>query len=242
MFWFIKRKTFLASRLVHEMTDLHAPLLPGENGGPTESEALQAVKNLEDTGIKRLFLTSRIGPESACSSRRTVVDRFARFRSVYRGNVALRLGAEYVPDKNFSACLLNELFTYDGRHVLIKIPAPYWSFEIEALIYQVVLSGYVPVISNPECFAGITKSVYYRMKNRDCKLLMNLSALGGYYGREAAARCRMLLRAGFYDFAGSGCCSAETGGMLAKICLRRPEEELLRRLLEQNKQLWIEQA
>lgn len=240
MFLFIKRKPFLASELVREMVDLHVPLSPGGDGGPADGEAFQAVKNLESIGVKRLFLTPRIGSAPLCSTRQAATDRFSRFLSVYRGSVELRLGAEYVLDNHFSTHLFNGLLTYDGRHVLIKIPTPYWSFEIEMLIYQIVLNGYIPVISGPECLAGINRSDCYRLKRRACKLQMNLSALGGYYGREAAVRCRMLLRAGLYDFAGSGYQGKESGGVLAKIFFRRREEELFRRLLERNRQVWRE--
>lgn len=241
MFFFNKKRLFPDSSLTQEMTDLHAHLLPGvDDGAQSEEDALALLKYLEGIGLQRLFLTPHVMADLKKNDGPFLQKRFDRFLSVYSGAVELRLAAEYMLDHHFFKHLEDGLLTYDDRHVLVETSYLYAPPDLQGMIYEITLNGYIPVLAHPERYVYMEKSDYHMLKNRGCLFQMNLLSLSGFYGKTASMRCRMLLEEALYDLVGSDIHNRRHPEAYSRFALRPKEEEAFRRLFQQNRQLWKE--
>lgn len=239
MFLFSKKKPFLGGILTQEMTDLHAHLLPGvDDGAQSEEDSFVLLKYLEEIGLRRLFLTPHIMDDLKNNTRSFLRERFERFLAVYPGRVELRLGAEYMLDQHFFRHMEEGLLTYDGVHVLVETSYLYAPPDLQGMIYEITLNGYIPVLAHPERYVYMEKSDYHQLKNRGCLFQMNLLSLSGFYGKSASMRCRELLEDDLYDLVGSDIHNRRHPEAYARFSLRQKEEDAFRGLFRRNRKLW----
>lgn len=242
MFFFNRKKPFLGGSLPREMTDLHAHLLPGvDDGAQSEGDALAILDYLEKIGLERLFLTPHVMADLMKNDRTFLRERFERFLSVYTGRIELRLAAEYMLDQRFFKHMEDGLLTYDGRHVLVETSYLYAPPDLQGMIYEITLNGYVPVLAHPERYVYMEKPDYRMLKDRGCLFQMNLLSLGGFYGKSASVRCRELLEEGFYELTGSDIHNRRHRDAYSNFYLSAKEEAAFRKLFERNRDLWKEE-
>lgn len=241
MFSIIKKKTVLTGHIWEGMTDIFSNLLPGTDGMTISfDETVRILSRLESYGIRRLFFTPSVRSDLKRNTAAYLTKCFDRFLSDYRGSLQLRLAGNYSLDTEIYRHLGSGLLTYDNRHVLLEVARFYYPVCFRDLIYEICLNGYIPVISCPERYIYMEKSDYLKMKNRDCLFQLSLSSLSGCYGARVARRSRRLLKAGFYDFVGTGLGAvAETDGF-ERLSVGRREMEILRNLTIRSRGLWKE--
>lgn len=136
------------------MIDWHSHILPGIDDGPANmGQSLEMAASLADAGFTTVYCTPHLirGCYDATNDEvcRAVAELQERLNAAAIPLV-LFAGREYCLDEYFPAALQTPLALGDSRLILVEIPAHIACDTARNLIYDVVLSGFTPVIAHPE--------------------------------------------------------------------------------------------
>lgn len=120
--WLFHKTTVLSrSGLLKGMVDCHSHLLPGvDDGVQSMEESLQILREMEQQGIRRVWLTPHI-MEDIPNETLALQRKFRELLQQYRGAVELKLAAEYMLDNLFEERLEKEdlLLLEEGKRFLL---------------------------------------------------------------------------------------------------------------------------
>lgn len=240
---FSRKKNILRTNLLDGMTDVHCHLLPGvDDGVQTKVEALEAILTLSEMGIRRFFLTPHVMEEIPRNNRQYLEEQFGMFKEKLPANIEMKLAAEYMLDIAFSTHLKEGLLTMGDKHVLVETsylsPPP----DMQGMLYELIVTGYIPVIAHPERYLYMKRATYSELKEKGCRLQLNLLSLSGFYGGPAYENSVYLLKNNFYDYVGSDFHNLNKHRRgLAGLSLDRRQQMAIRQLLNNNNSLYITQ-
>jgi tyrosine-protein phosphatase YwqE len=228
------------TELLRGMTDVHTHLLPGvDDGARSLNDAVAALTYLQGLGVRRIFLTPHVMADLPANSPEALQARYAELAGVCPPGLELRLAAEYMLDAGFTLLIKRGLLTLADRHVLVETPYRFYFPDLENMLYELALSGYVPVIAHPERYAYMQASHYIRLKERGCRLQLNLFSLAGLYGAHIRKKASFILKEGLYDYTGSDFHHLEVyDASLKRLRLDRYQLKEAERLMENNTSLW----
>lgn len=234
------KQSLLSSGVLRGATDVHSHLLPGvDDGVQSMEEALQTLQELKAIGIKQIYLTPHVmdhGGEEYKKKHETVFQELVR---QCPKEISLRLAGEYMLDSHFMGHLERGLLTYSDRRVLVETSYAAPPLDLEEMLYEINLQGYTPILAHPERYNYMEEKDYARLKRRGCLFQLNLLSTVGYYGRKAHVKSMELLKKESYDFAGSDIHQLGKFQKGAGVSvLKRKEIAALRKLMENNRQLW----
>lgn len=224
--------------------DVHCHLLPGVDDGFSSMEkSLQALKKLEERGVKKMILTPHFMKDYPLNNRQSITTEFETFKAQAAEvcNIELHLAAEYMLDACFMEHFKQGFLTLDkgGTHVLCETSYMMYEHGITEMIYEVMCSDFQPVIAHPERYEYANKDNYFRWKDKRYKFQMNLLSLAGVYGESALVKSLYLLKEGMYDYIGSDMHGLSNfKRFLPEIRLKTKEIDALAQLLENNKSLF----
>lgn len=225
-------------------TDVHCHLLPGVDDGFSSTEkSLQALKKLEERGVKNMILTPHFMKDYPLNNRESITAEFESFikEAEQVCGIQFRLGAEYMLDACFLDHYKQGFLTLDkgGTHVLCETSYLMYEHNITEMLYEIMCDGFQPVIAHPERYEYAVKDNYFRWKDKRYKFQLNLLSLAGAYGKPAKVKAHYLLKEGMYDYVGSdmhGLSNFEH--FLPEIRLSKKNIERLEQLIENNKKLF----
>lgn len=221
------------------MTDVHAHLLPGvDDGIKTTAEAWQTLARMEALGVERILLTPHVSDEHRGNTPLHLREVFAELETANPTAIRLQLAGEYMLDNGYRQRLEAGLLTLSESQVLVETSYLRPPMELDQLLYETCMAGYVPVLAHPERYMYMQATDYDRLQTLGCRFQLNLFALGGWYGSEPARKARKLLQQGRYTFVGSDCHSrAGYEAALERLKLSRKECEALQLLKANNRSL-----
>ncbi len=138
------------------MIDLHSHILPGlDDGAQTMEQALAMARAAVDEGIRIVAATPHHLSGSYLNPARAIQAELAVFNE--------RLRAENIPltvicgqELRVNASFLEELFAggalplNGSRYLLIELPAAAIPANLEDIVHELQVAGYVPIIAHPE--------------------------------------------------------------------------------------------
>ena len=237
--FFSSKKNILKTDLLMGMKDGHANLLPGvEDGVSAVEEAKKAIKYFEDMGVERMFLTPHIMTDCPNNNAEFLKQRFEEFKKSCPSKIEFRLAAEYMLDEKFIGHLNKEVLSFDNKHLLVETSYFSAPIELDTLIYDIMATGYQPVLAHPERYLYMSDAKLMQLLSRGVKLQLNFLSLAGLYGKHVSVRAKSLLLSGKYTFVGSDFHHQERyERVLSRIILKKEEIEAIRILLENNRKL-----
>ena len=126
MFWF-QKTNLIRSGLLAGMTDVHSHLLPGvDDGIQTFEEAEEAVRFLEQLGVRRMMLTPHVMEDYVSNTADTLTARFAEFQRCVASSIHFTLAAEYMLDAAFQKHRSEELLLLGKRRILVETSIDEW--------------------------------------------------------------------------------------------------------------------
>lgn len=238
---FSRKKQILQTGLLEGMVDVHCHLLPGvDDGVQTEEEALAAFQALSAMGGNSFYLTPHVMEDLPGNNRSFLLDRFEQLKSMLPADVQVKLAAEYMLDAGFTSHREEGYLTM-GNDRLVLVETSYLSAppDLDVILFELVMNGYLPLIAHPERYVYMEREKYVRLKEYGYKFQLNLLSLSGFYGKQAFEKSRSLLKEGLYDYVGSDFhqLSKHQRG-LAHLSLASSGQKELKRLLENNKELF----
>lgn len=238
---FSRKRNILETGLLGDTTDIHSHLLPGvDDGVRNKEESVASLKALQDTGITRCIFTPHIMEELPDNTAFSLQQQFEAFHLFIPSGTEVRLAAEYMLDARFRSHLEGGLLSMGNTSVLVETSYLSAPPDVDAMLYEIALAGYTPVIAHPERYVYMEGEGYNKWKAVGCALQLNLLSLGGYYGKYAYEVSHQLLKKGMYDYIGTDFHNLKKHNRgMAHLQLTSPEQKLVRGLWTNNKGLWL---
>lgn len=169
-----------------------------DKSGQSVGEAYQ----YRESALNSLYTSEPLG--GYCNEH--LKERFDEYKKYYKGNIDIRLAAEYMMNKELLTKISEKggLLTYaDGVHVLVETSYFAPPAEMDDILYNLAVSGYKPILAHPERYRYMAKEDYINLKAKGYEFQLNFLSLTGYYGDEVFERANNLLDAEMYNFTGS---------------------------------------
>lgn len=206
-FFFSKKYSISEKRLLEGATDHHSHILFGvDDGVSTPEESLAILKELEEQGLKTLWLTPHT-MEDVPNTTAGLKARFEELKALYDGPIELHLASEYMMDDIFERHLAEKDFLTHAEEGSVLMETSTWSgpYNFWELIDSTMRAGFRPVLAHPERYEYMEKKEYGRLHNMGVRLQLNLPSLVGIYGGHVKDKAEMILKNGWYDMAGTDC-------------------------------------
>ena len=194
--------------LFEGFTDFHCHILPGvDDGVQTFEDSARILSVYSELGVRKVFLTPHI-MEDVPNRPDGLKARFQELKDfLEKGGVKapeLELASENMMDNLFAERLASrELLTLGGEHLLVETSYYNPPLNLQETLFQVKSAGYRPVLAHPERYIYMEDRDYADLKKKNFLFQLNLSSLSGFYGSTAQKKAEILLKKGYYDFAGT---------------------------------------
>ena len=207
LFDFLHKKTsFVSSGLLQGFKDHHSHILFGvDDGVKTLEAALDILSYAESNGVSQMWCTPHIMEEISTPTS-LLQERFAQLKESYKGNISLRLAAEYMLDTEFKKRLdSRDLLTLEDNVVLVETSVAIPPFNFLEILHDIMSKGYRPMLAHPERSRYLTMTDYERLDSIGVYFQLNLPSIVGYYGDTAQKKAVQMLKNNWYNVAGSDC-------------------------------------
>ncbi len=192
-------------------TDMHSHLLPGiDDGSPDIATSLTLIKGMMELGYTKLITTPHIMWDMYPNDRDIILKKLDIVREAVAKeglNVEINAAAEYFLDEHVAGMVKrNEpLLTVSGNLVLTEFSMAYPSHGLKDILFDMQMQGYQPIIAHPERYIYLEKSkeFYDELKDIGCLFQLNITSLGGFYGKSVQELAQYLLKKEYYDLAGT---------------------------------------
>ena len=114
-----------------------------------------------------------------------------------------RARAAAIPQKYWSRLQKGEILSGDEKRVLVEhnflSPSPFF----DQVVFELQTRGYAVVLAHPERYVFWADDIVRHgeeLKNKNCRLQVNILSFAGYYGKEAQRGAERLHDAGMIDY------------------------------------------
>ncbi len=193
-------------------TDIHSHLIPSIDDGADNIEtSIKLIEELHFLGYKKLITTPHIS-DIFHNSNKSILSNFNYLKEeiVKREiEIEIEIGAEYYIDEYFKEYLLDKdtkLLSFgDKDYLLIEFSYFTEPRDIENLIYDISLKGYIPILAHPERYIYWHNnfSKYTELKNMGVLFQLNLNSISNYYNKEIKYCAEKLIKNSYIDFLGT---------------------------------------
>ena len=206
MLFFSKKKTLGESDIFQNFTDWHSHILPGvDDGIKTMEEALDVLKEYQDLGIKKVWLTPHI-MEDYPNKTNDLKKKFEELKANWKGAMEIALASENMLDNLFEERLENnDLLPIgeDGNHLLVETSYYTPPFGMDEMLDKARSKGYYLILAHPERYRYMEEKDYKKLKEKGILFQTNFLSLVGAYGETAKRKAEWLLSNGMIDLFGS---------------------------------------
>lgn len=232
MWPFKSTKTIRESGLFDNFTDWHSHILPGvDDGMKTMDESLEALAELEQLGVRKVWLTPHI-MEDYPNETSELRARFEELREAWKGDIELRLAAENMLDNLFESRLeANDFLPIgdEGNHLLVETSYYTPPMGMDDILERTRAKGYFIILAHPERYRYMDEKDYGKLKDMGIAFQMNFMSLAGGYGETARKKAIWLLQKGMIDYTGS---DVHRMSMLRNAIYRGVNKDSVDRLLK----------
>lgn len=206
MFSFFKKQTHI-DHLEWLGVDMHSHLLPGiDDGAKNISQSVVFIKRLQELGLQKLLCTPHIFSELYPNTPDTIQFALENTRlALKEAQIAVEIGAaaEYMINDTF--IVSNELLCLPNKHVLIEMSYLAEMLNIEQVIFNLQVKGYIVILAHPERYNFYFErhQRFHRFKEMGVLFQLNLLSLSGHYGKDVKKLAEYLLQKNYYDLAGT---------------------------------------
>ncbi len=209
MFSFFKRST-LVRDLSWMGVDIHSHILPGiDDGSPDVDSSLRFINGLSELGLQKFIATPHVFHDFYPNTPLTIDSAWSSLHQELkksRPDLELSYAAEYMLDIDFDPVLkANQCLPLLGNYLLVEMSFQVETMNIEKYIFDISLSGKVPVLAHPERYIYYHNDLqkYRRLKEMGCLFQLNLLSLAGYYGKGIKKAAQVLLKENLIDLVGT---------------------------------------
>ncbi len=174
------------------MIDLHSHILPGvDDGAPNLEVSLEMARMAVDDGIQVMACTPHFMPGMYDNTAPDICARVAQLQAELEARgIPLHLvtGCDAHIRPDFLDCLRNNqiLRLNDSRYVLFEPPHNIPPQRLEDLLFNILVAGYVPVLTHPERLKWIEQGfeVFERLFRQGVWMQITAGSLTGRFGKR----------------------------------------------------------
>lgn len=205
--------------------DIHTHLIPMQDGPEDIGQAVRAIRIAEENKISKIILTPHYMSNDFSYRRSDVLHLFEILKEEIqkrRLDIELYLGNECVIDYGIIEDIKEgKAFTLGGtRYVLCEYPFYQVPCDYINIIYELIDSGYKPIIAHPERNLYIRNNIesLLELKNSGCLIQINAESILGNYGSIIRMVSVKMLKDKIADFISSDAhnCMARSPATLKK--------------------------
>ena len=176
------------------MVDIHSHILNNiDDGSKSIEESIRILKEYEKINITDVVLTPHYVYEGNYiiqnKEKEKLFNELKKNVQKEKININLYLGNEvYACDNVIDLLNENKISTINNsKYLLIEFPIYVEDKQQFNIIYNIVLSGYIPIIAHPERYKYVVKNfdILNEYINLGALLQINKDSLFGKYGKEA---------------------------------------------------------
>lgn len=185
------------------MIDFHTHILYGiDDGCKTIEESINILKKLERQNVKDIVLTPHYIENSDynCNNEKKefLLTKLKNQIKIENIDINLYLGNEiYRTDSIIELIDKNEIKTINNsKYILIEFPFMNEDNNMKDYIYNLILSGYIPVIAHPERYEYFKKdySKIEELFEIGAKFQINIGSIVGQYGKDSKKLVKKILK------------------------------------------------
>ena len=169
------------------MIDNHCHILYGvDDGSKNLDMSLAMLKKEKDSGVSLVYLTPHQGKDNLTGS--MLKERYQSFLSEVREkgiDMDIRLGAEIYHYRGLKKDLRSgKALTMDGtKYVLVEFSTR-TETNIAEIVYELSVSGYIPIIAHIERYPYLKKQDYFDIKEAGGLIQINSAAFHHLWNRR----------------------------------------------------------
>lgn len=194
------------------MTDIHSHVLFSlDDGSYSIEESLELLKKMKSLGYNNIILTPHYikGSDYNANNERKRNNFYLLKEAIKEQNLNINI---YLGNEIFITDNIPELIEQDEisslnhtRYLLIEFPFHNQILNLEDIIYEIKLKGYIPVIAHPERYTYFQDNydLVEELKDMDVLFQCNYVSILGYYGKSAEKLFKYLLKKRYVSFLGS---------------------------------------
>lgn len=221
--------------------DIHSHLLPGiDDGAKNLDDSIGLIERMQKQGISDFRITPHVLGGVWENSSSVIKEKEADLRKALKekgyDSVNIHAAAEYMLDDQFSALLAkNDILTLKDKYILIEMSFFNPPFNLDDLLFQIQIKGYIPVLAHPERYNYYHDSIaqYEKLIEAGCLFQLNLLSLTEQYGKPTNKMAYELLKRGMYTFAGTDTHHKRHVRLTSTIATKK-NKKLLMPLFEKN--------
>lgn len=205
-----KRYSILDSGVLRGMTDCHCHILPGvDDGIRTMEEALKALQQMSELGIREVWLTPHIMedyPNTPADLRRrfeNLNDNLNVNDNFNENEVHVHLAAEHMLDTLFMERFAADDLLPHSSQLLVETSYFHPPMGLYDILERIRQKDYTPLLAHPERYMYMEAADYRRLLSMGVRLQLNILSLAGAYGEDAARKAHQLLYQGAYSCLGT---------------------------------------
>lgn len=193
------------------MIDTHCHILYGVDDGPTTfEETTEMLKKAAAEGITTICATSHFD-KGALHVPATIVQQqvanLQQYISAQQLGIRLVAGHEITLNKRTVQKIIDgeALPLGNSRYVLLELPSRHLPSDIDEVLHELQVQGYLPIIAHPERQQMIIKSpqTVMRLIHLGAYTQVTAPSLVGYYGKHVQKTAWQLVAMGAVHFIGS---------------------------------------
>jgi tyrosine-protein phosphatase YwqE len=191
--------------------DMHSHLIPGiDDGSQNIESSLEMIKGLVALGYKKIITTPHILWEMYPNTPERIMSGLSTVKNALKDasiSVDFHAAAEYYIDDHFNNHLKTRspLLTLSENLVLVEFSMITAPMELQAIIFEMEMQNYQPIIAHPERYVYLTrkKEFFDDLKSAGCYFQLNLLSIAGVYGNVVQELAEYLLKKNYYDYVGT---------------------------------------
>lgn len=189
------------------MFDIHTHLLPCLDDGPDSLEAsVELINKTLESGMEGFFATPHYirstYPNNADRTNKAIAEVKKNLDPKYK-DIQIIQGAEIYLEEGIHKDIKDfNLNMGSSKYVMIESNRIEFPYNLNSIIYDILMSGYTPILCHPERYHDVIKKpgIVEDFMFRDTLIQVNLASLTGQYGKPAMETAWDLIDKGHVHF------------------------------------------
>lgn len=194
------------------MTDIHSHILfDVDDGSKSIDESIELLKKMEEIGFDNVILTPHfIENSDYLSLNEEKLNKLEELKKEIKRQklkIKIYLGNEIFINQNIIEHIQkDEIYSMNnGKYLLIEFPFHNQILNIQDILYELKIKGYIPIIAHPERYIYFQKNydLVKELKNEGILFQSNYSSILGDYGSSSKKLMKKMLKDKYIDYLGT---------------------------------------
>ncbi len=207
IFNLFKSKPSLKELIPKGFVDIHSHILPGiDDGAKNIEESLVLISELKKLGFSKIIGTPHTYPGLYNNTEISIKKSFKKIIDKNKDDIEIKYSSEYMlGDYLIPICKNKNLLCLKSNYVLVEMSYLSAPNNLEEIIFQICINGYIPVLAHPERYRFFINDFkkFYRLKKLGCEFQINLFSTTGYYGPDVLILTEKLLKNNLVNYTGT---------------------------------------